>query len=145
MDIKEWERSVLIRDYGAIPDQCPTCHGSRIVRVVWKPAFYCGGPLGSAIRDGQALLAGADRPEGAPDWVCPACEPGWQAVYLLIQEVETWQDKMESALAEGDFDSAVAYRDRRNEVRLRRSDLVQQLMAARQSERSNKKKPIGDA
>jgi hypothetical protein len=145
VDITEWERRTLIRKYGAIPDECPKCHASQIVRVVWKPAFYCGGPLGSAIRDGRAILVGADRPEDAPDWVCPTCEPGWEDVYLLTQEIETWQEKVESAVREGDFDNAIKYRDRREEVLRRRSDLVQQLKAARQPGWSNKKKTIGDA
>jgi hypothetical protein len=106
----------------------------RILRVVWKPAFCCGEPLGSAIRDGRAILVGVDRPEDAPDRVCPTCEPGWEAVYLLTQEVEVWQVKVESAVAEGDFDTAAKHRDRRDDVRRRRFDLVQQLMTARRPE-----------
>jgi hypothetical protein len=133
MDVQEWERRALIDKYGAITDQCPTCHASRIVRIVWKPAFYCGGPLGPAIRDGHAILAGADKPEGAPDWVCPACEPGWKNVYLLTQEEENWQRRLESAVAENDFDTAVKHRDRRDEVRRRRLTLIKELMAFRPS------------
>ena len=131
MDIQEWERRVLIHQYGAIPDQCPTCHASRIVRVVWKPAYYCGGPLGFAIRDGHAILAGEDRPERAPDWVCPVCEPGWETVYLLTQQAEDWQLKIEQAVAEADFDTAAKHRDRKDEVRHRRIALVKQLVTAR--------------
>lgn len=131
MDVQEWERRALIDKYGAIPDQCPTCHTSRIVRIVWEPAFYCGGPLGSAIRDGHAILAGADKPEGAPDWICSACEPGWEAVYLLTKEEETWQLKIEQAVCECDFAAAAKHRDRKDEVRHRRLALVKQLIAAR--------------
>ncbi len=134
MDIKEWERRVLTRKYGDIPDQCPTCHASRIVRIVWKPAYYDGGPLGSAIRDGQAILVGKDRPDEAPDWVCPACEPGWEAVYLLVQEEDDWQQKMERALSESDVNTAIEHRDRRNEVKRRRLVMVTQLLAARRPE-----------
>ena len=130
MDVAEWERLSLIKTYGAIPDQCPTCHGTRIVRIVWKPACYRGGPLGSAIRDGHAILAGGDRPEGAPGWVCPSCQPGWEAVYLLVQEEDGWQDKIEQAIGEDEFAAARRHRDSKYAVRQRRQVLVTQLLAA---------------
>jgi hypothetical protein len=130
MDVKQWEREYLVREYGPIPNQCPRCHASRIARVVWIPSCW-GGPLGSAIRDGEALLVGEDRPERAPDWVCLACEPGWEEAYRLTQEVEALQLKQEDAVGEEDYQKARNLLDRKDGVMDQRLAWIVQLLAAR--------------
>ncbi len=127
MNVREWEEQQLETRFGVIPAQCPAC-GGETVRLIWHRGHYYGGPIKSSVDAGKALLVGEPKPPDGPAWDCLVCHPGWLTVHQLTFDVEALQLKMESAVAESDFETAKQYRSLREDVQSRQRELVRNLI-----------------
>ena len=127
MNVREWEEQQLEKRFGVIPRQCAACRG-EMVRLIWHSGLYYGGPIRSSVDVGKALLVGEQKPAEALGWTCLACHPGWLAVHQLTFEAEDFQTKMESAVAETDFETAIQFRSLLDDVLSRQRQLVRTLV-----------------
>ena len=106
-----------------LPKLCPVCGSDRIARIVWGYKFLLG-DIADDIRAGRVVLGLPSALKEQPSWTCLVCNEGWLQVHsLAIQEEEYWQ-KIEEAVANQDFATAVQLRDRKNELRDKRLQLL---------------------
>ncbi len=114
------------------PEVCPTCGGSRLVRILWGSAMLLREEE-QALGQGRALLGLTYRYFGAiapgrpapkllleksrlPAWGCLDCNPRWLDLHhLTLKQWETITAK-DAAVDAGDYDRASAFLHSQQEI-----------------------------
>jgi hypothetical protein len=73
------------------------------------------------------ILGGCDAPREEPRWVCLGCNAGWLDVHNLAMQEREYQEKLEAAVIQGEFQLAAQWRDRRRELARKRLGLLKVL------------------
>ena len=112
-------------------EACRCCGQQRVVRVLWN-GVYLSDKDRSDIESGHAILASPQVASGNPAWlaiiereglslpatVCVACSPKWLEVSRLAMQDYEWQLVKEEAVANQEFESAIALLKQQEQVQV---------------------------
>ncbi len=92
---------------------CPECGNRDLRSVRWG---YADLPRHRTPAVDTVIFGGTQRPECAPDSACLHCHPEWADIHQLAIEEERCQQKIEEFVAGAEFELALQWKERRENV-----------------------------